>query len=30
MIEAAGLVAKMSTAKHVADFLTLPSYDYLD
>jgi malate synthase len=30
MIEAAGLVARMSTANKVADFLTLPSYDYLD
>ncbi|MGQ0699332.1 MAG: malate synthase A [Panacagrimonas sp.] len=30
MIEAAGLVARMSTAKGVADFLTLPSYEYLD
>jgi malate synthase len=30
MIEAAGLVARMSTASKVADFLTLPSYDYLD
>lgn len=30
MIEAAGLVARMSTAARVADFLTLPSYDYLD
>lgn len=30
MIEAAGLVARMSTASKVADFLTLPSYEYLD
>ena len=30
MIEAAGLMAKMSTAKQVSEFLTLPSYDYLD
>ncbi len=30
MIEAAGLVSRMSTANKVADFLTLPSYDYLD
>ncbi|HUR41591.1 MAG TPA: malate synthase A, partial [Verrucomicrobiae bacterium] len=30
MIEAAGLVAKMSTSGEVADFLTLPAYDFLD
>jgi malate synthase len=30
MIEAAGLVARMSTAKQCPEFLTLPSYDYLD
>ncbi len=30
MFEAAGLVARMSTADKVADFLTLPSYEYLD
>ncbi|HEY0975552.1 MAG TPA: malate synthase A [Solimonas sp.] len=30
MIEAAGLMAKMSTAAKVSDFLTLPAYDYLD
>jgi malate synthase len=30
MIEAAGLVARMSTAKTVADFLTLPAYEFLD
>ncbi|MGH8540757.1 MAG: malate synthase A [Stenotrophobium sp.] len=28
--EAAGIFARMSTAKACADFLTLPSYDYLD
>ncbi len=30
MLEAAGLMSRMSTATIVADFLTLPSYDYLD
>ncbi len=30
MIEAAGLVARMSTAKTVSDFLTLPAYEFLD
>ena len=30
MYQAAGLVAQMSTADKVADFLTLPSYEYLD
>jgi malate synthase len=30
MLEAAGLVARMSTARDCADFLTLPSYNYLD
>ncbi|HUR40266.1 MAG TPA: malate synthase A [Verrucomicrobiae bacterium] len=30
MIEAAGLVARMSTATKCPEFLTLPSYDYLD
>ncbi len=28
--EAAGIMARMSTASACADFLTLPSYDYLD
>jgi len=30
MIEAAGLMAKMSTAPKVPDFLTLPAYEFLD
>jgi malate synthase len=30
MIEAAGLVSRMSTAVKCPEFLTLPSYDYLD
>ena len=28
--EAAGIVARMSTADRCADFLTLPAYEYLD
>ena len=28
--EAAGIVARMSTAEKCADFLTLPAYEYLD
>ena len=28
--EAAGIMARMSTAEKCADFLTLASYDYLD
>ncbi|HVT36247.1 MAG TPA: malate synthase A [Nevskiaceae bacterium] len=30
MTEAAGIMARMSTAAKCTDFLTLPSYDYLD